>query len=43
MLQIKNLSLKLGKRFLFRELSLDFELGKIHGLFGLNGAGKLLY
>ena len=40
MLQIKNLSLRFGKRVLFEEVNLEFKENNCYGVIGANGAGK---
>jgi Fe-S cluster assembly ATP-binding protein len=40
MLEIKNLSVKVGEKQILRQLSLRFELGKNYGILGKNGSGK---
>lgn len=40
MLQIKNLSLRFGKRVLFEEVDLEFKENNCYGVIGANGAGK---
>jgi ABC-2 type transport system ATP-binding protein len=40
MISIKNLSLSYGQKTALDAISCDFELKKIHGIIGLNGAGK---
>jgi len=40
MLNVSNLSLSFGKRFLFKEVNLKFSPGNCYGLIGANGAGK---
>lgn len=40
MLQIKNLSLRFGKRVLFKDVNLEFKEGNCYGVIGANGAGK---
>src|SRR3989339_2122011 len=39
-LELQNVSIKLGDRFLFEELNLDFAAGRKLGIIGKNGAGK---
>lgn len=38
--QLKDISFSFGKRQLFHELSVTFEMGKIYGIIGENGTGK---
>ena len=40
MLQIKNVSLRVGEALLLDNISLSLEQGKIYGILGPNGAGK---
>ena len=40
MLQIKNLSLRFGKRVLFENVNIDFKENNCYGVIGANGAGK---
>ena len=40
MLQIKNLSLRFGKRVLFEDVNIEFKNGDCYGVIGANGAGK---
>ena len=40
MLQIKNLSLRFGKRILFENVNLEFKDNNCYGVIGANGAGK---
>ena len=40
MLQIKNLSLRFGKRVLFENVNLEFKENNCYGVIGANGAGK---
>ena len=40
MLQVKNLSLRYGKRVLFEKVNLEFTKGNCFGIIGANGAGK---
>ena len=40
MLQIKNLSLRFGKRTLFEDVNLEFKENNCYGVIGANGAGK---
>lgn len=39
-LQLRNIHLRFGSHDALKGVSLNFERGKIHGLFGRNGAGK---
>lgn len=39
-LQLRNIDLRFRDHQVLKNISLDFERGKIHGLFGRNGAGK---
>lgn len=40
MLQVKNLSLRFGKRVLFENVNIDFKDNNCYGVIGANGAGK---
>ena len=40
MIQVKNVSLKFGKRTLFEDVNLKFTNGNCYGLIGANGSGK---
>lgn len=40
MLQVKNLSLRFGKRVLFENVNIDFKENNCYGVIGANGAGK---
>ena len=40
MLQVKNLSLRFGKRILFEDVNLEFKPHECYGVIGANGAGK---
>lgn len=39
-LKVSNLSTKIGKRYLLKDINLSFESGMVHALIGSNGAGK---
>jgi len=39
-INVSNLSLSFGKRFLFKDVSIQFNPGNCYGLIGANGAGK---
>lgn len=41
-IEVKNLSLTLGKTDILKNISVTFEEGKIHGLIGRNGSGKTM-
>ena len=41
MIDVKNVSLTLQKNEILKDISVHFERGKIHGLIGRNGSGKL--
>ena len=41
MIDIKNVSLTLQKNEILKSVSANFERGRIHGLIGRNGSGKL--
>ena len=40
MIEVKNVSVTIGKNRILQDISVTFEKGKIHGLIGLNGSGK---
>jgi len=40
MIAIKNITYKIGKKFLLEDVSVDFEAGKLNLIIGPNGAGK---
>lgn len=40
LLQVENLSLKRNGRYILRQVNLSVRRGEIHGILGLNGAGK---
>jgi len=42
MIEIKNVSLKIGKTDILKSINISFEKGKIHGLIGRNGSGKTM-
>ena len=41
-ISVKNVSLTLGKTQILKDINVDFEEGKIHGLIGRNGSGKTM-
>ena len=41
-ININNLSLKIGKNIILTNINISFENGKIHGLIGRNGSGKTM-
>ncbi len=41
-ININNLSLKIGKNIILTNINVSFEKGKIHGLIGRNGSGKTM-
>lgn len=41
-ININNLSLKIGKNIILTNINVSFENGKIHGLIGRNGSGKTM-
>ena len=43
MISIKNVSIKFGDNHVLKNINIDFETGKIHGIVGLNGAGKTTF
>ena len=40
MLQVKDVTLRFGKRTLFEDVNLKFTNGNCYGIIGANGAGK---
>lgn len=42
MIKVNNLSLSIKKTVILKEISINFEKGKIHGLIGRNGSGKTM-
>lgn len=43
MISIKNLVVKFGKKKVLNNINIDFENEIIHGIVGLNGAGKTTF
>ncbi|MCR5481059.1 MAG: ATP-binding cassette domain-containing protein [Ruminococcus sp.] len=41
-ISVKNVSLTLGKTQILKDINVDFEQSKIHGLIGRNGSGKTM-
>ena len=41
-IQIKNAGKCIGSTWIFRDVTVSFERGRIHGLIGRNGAGKTM-
>ena len=41
-ISVKNVGLTIGKTQILKDISVDFEQGKIHGLIGRNGSGKTM-
>ena len=41
-ISVKNVDLKIGKTQILKEINVEFEDGKIHGLIGRNGSGKTM-
>ena len=41
-IKVKNVNLTLGKTDILRNININFEKGKIHGLIGRNGSGKTM-
>ena len=39
-IDMKNINLKIGKNDILKNINVEFEKGKIHGLIGRNGSGK---
>lgn len=42
MVDVKNVSLTIGKNEILKSVTVSFEKGKIHGLIGRNGSGKTI-
>lgn len=42
MINLNNVSLTLQKNEILKNVSINFEYGKIHGLIGRNGSGKTM-
>lgn len=42
MINVNNINLTLGKTEILKNIKIDFEKGKIHGLIGRNGSGKTM-
>jgi len=43
MIRIKNLSVKFGEHLVLNNINIEFKKGLIHGIVGLNGAGKTTF
>lgn len=41
-IEVKNVSLRIGKTDILKSVNISFEKGKIHGLIGRNGSGKTM-
>ena len=41
-IDMKNINLKIGKNDILKNINVEFEKGKIHGLIGRNGSGKTM-
>ena len=41
-ISVKGVDLTIGKTQILKEINVEFEEGKIHGLIGRNGSGKTL-
>ena len=41
-IEVKNVSLTIGKTQILKDINVSFEQGKIHGLIGRNGSGKTM-
>lgn len=41
-IDIKNVSLRIGKTDILKSINISFEEGRIHGLIGRNGSGKTM-
>ena len=42
MIKVNNVSLKIKKDMILRDINVEFEHGKIHGIIGRNGSGKTM-
>ena len=42
MIKVENVSLKIKKDMILRDINAEFERGKIHGIIGRNGSGKTM-
>ena len=42
MIKVENVSLKIKKDTILRDINVEFERGKIHGIIGRNGSGKTM-
>ena len=42
MIKVENVSLKIKKDMILRDINVEFEHGKIHGIIGRNGSGKTM-
>ena len=42
MINVENVSLKIKKDMILRDINVEFERGKIHGIIGRNGSGKTM-
>ena len=42
MIKVENVSLKIKKDMILRNINVEFERGKIHGIIGRNGSGKTM-
>ena len=40
-IKIDHMNKQFGKEYVLRDVNISFEAGKIHGLIGRNGCGKL--
>ncbi len=41
-IDIENVNLRIGKTDILKNVNINFEKGKIHGLIGRNGSGKTM-
>ena len=41
-IDMKNINLKIGKNDILKNINVEFEKGKIHGIIGRNGSGKTM-
>ena len=42
MITVSNVVLTIGKTHILKDINVEFEEGKIHGLIGRNGSGKTM-
>ena len=42
MIQLKNVNKTIASRQILKDVTYDFEYGKVYGLYGVNGSGKTM-